>query len=354
MRFRLALGSAVALSVSGIVTALPGALLPTWRALFEPGPLLAWYFNLSLLGTIAGLTLVRWLPARHPWFSVSLLLAALALSSVALAPSFEAIVFGALPLGLSIGMINLNANAVPGELYPERRLVVLSQVNAAFGAGAVATPLLVALLPWRGVLLAFAVLACVGAGLVWRAPSGEALPKAAGARSGWAWLLVFVVLVYAGLEQSLATFGGAYLSERGLSPDFAGVLLSLYWLSFTAGRLVLSYFVARAPLRNLSLLLLGVVPIALFLSVQTSWLLPVAGFLIGPAFSLFLSLGQARLGSSAIALVLYGGAAGVNLIPAAVALLPVASTPLALAALATSLLALISLFRRVDARLLAG
>ena len=87
MRLRLALGSAVALSASGIVTAIPGALLPTWGPLFDPGPRLAWYFNLSLFGTIAGLSLTRWLSSRHPWFSASLLLAALGLSNLALAQS---------------------------------------------------------------------------------------------------------------------------------------------------------------------------------------------------------------------------------------------------------------------------
>lgn len=354
MRFRLALGSAVALSISGIVTAIPGALLPTWRPLFEPGPKLAWYFNLSLFGTLIGLTLVRWLPGRHPWFSASLLLAAFGLSNMALAHSFDAIVLGALPLGLSVGMINLNANALPGELYPERRMVVLSQVNAAFGAGAVATPLLVALLPWRSVLFAFAGFACLGAGLVWRSPSGQSNSQVTSWRSTWGLLLALVVLVYAGLEQSLATFGAAYLNERGLSKDAAGLLLSLYWLSFTVGRLLLSYFVARAPLRNLNRLVICVVPVALFLSVKAAWLLPVAGLLIGPAFSTFLALGQGRMGNSAVAMVLYGGAGGVNLIPAIVALLPIAWTPSLLGALAALLIVLIAVFQRVDGRVVAG
>jgi MFS family permease len=348
MRLRLALGSAVALSVSGIVTAIPGALLPTWGPLFDPGPRLAWYFNLSLFGTIVGLSLTRWLSARHPWFSASLLLAALGLSNLALARSFDAIVLGALPLGLAVGMINLNANALPGELYPERRMVVLSQVNAAFGAGAVVTPLLLALLPWRAVLLAFAAFACLGAFLVWRPPNGPVSERVAVSRSFWAWLLALVVLVYAGLEQSLATFGAAYLSARGLSKDFAGLLLSLYWFAFTMGRLLLSYFVVRAPLRNMSWLLLAVLPIALFLRVEAAWLLPLAGLLIGPAFSMFLSLGQGRMGNAAIALVLYSGAAGVNLIPAVVALLPIDWAPRALALLAALLIALVTAFQRAD------
>jgi fucose permease len=339
-----------------MVTAIPGGLLPTWRALFDPGPKLAWYFNLSLLGTLAGLALSRWLPARHPWFSLSLLLSAAGLWNMASAQSFDTIVLGALPLGLSVGVNNLNANALPGELYPERRLLVLSQVNAAFGAGAVATPLLVTVLPWRSVLHSFAAFACLGALLVWRSPSGPSTVSVAesSSRSGWAWLLVAVVLVYAGLEQSLATFGGAYLIERGLSQDFAGALLSLYWLSFTAGRLLLSYFVARSPLRNLNRLLLAVVPIALLLKVQFALLLPIAGLLIGPAFSTFLSLGQGRLGNSAVAMVLYGGAAGVNLVPALFALLPLAWTPIALAVLATLLITLIELFQRADARVVSG
>lgn len=348
MRLRLAVGSALALSVSGIVTAIPGALLPTWRLQFDPGPRLAWYFNLSLFGTIVGLSLTRWLSARHPWFSASLLLAALALSNLALAQNFDVIVLGALPLGLAVGMINLNANALPGELYPERRMVVLSQVNAAFGAGAVVTPLLLALLPWRAVLFAFAAFACLGAGLVWRSPNGPVSVGAAGSRSLWAWLLALVVLVYAGLEQSLATFGGAYLSAHGLSKDSAGLLLSLYWFAFTMGRLLLSYFVARAPLRNMSWLVLAVLPIALFLSVETAWLLPVTGLLIGPTFSMFLSLGQGRMGNGAIALVLYSGAAGVNLVPAIVALLPIDWTTRALALLAALLIVLVRVFERAD------
>lgn len=352
MRLRLTLGSALSLLLSGIIAASPGGLLPQWQEAFEVGSRLSLYFNLYLAGLLAGLTLARLTPARHPWFSLAMALAGLGLLGVASARSFEAILWAALPLGLGVGAINLNGNGLPGDLYPERRMVVLGQVNAAFGLGAIATPFLVSLFPWREVLLFFALMAFAGALLVWKAPASSVV-KVANGRGvrGWMWLLALAIAMYAGLEQGFATFSGAYLKGLGYPTALAGGLLSLYWVAFTLGRLLLSYWVARDPLRHLIWLIYGALGVTLLYFLPPLPLLfPLAGLLIGPIFTTLMALGQGRMGISAVAYALYAGASGSTLIPALLALLPVAGIPWGLLGVGLVLLSLTQGLRRYDAR----
>ncbi|RYM39503.1 MFS transporter [Meiothermus sp. PNK-Is4] len=353
MRLRLTLGSVLSLFLSGIIAASPGGLLPQWQEAFEVGSRLSLYFNLYLAGLLAGLTLSRLTPARHPWFSLAMALAGLGLLGVASARSFETILWAAFPLGLGVGAINLNGNSLPGELYPERRMVVLSQVNAAFGLGAIATPFLVSLFPWREVLVVFALTALAGALLVWRAPAGQVVRVANGhGVAGWMWLLALATAMYAGLEQGFATFSGAYFKELGYPTALAGALLSLYWVAFTVGHLLLSYWVARDPLRHLTWLVCGAAGVALLYFLPPLPLLfPLAGLLIGPIFTTLMTLGQERMGVSAVAYALYAGAGGSTLIPALLALLPVTGVPWGLLGASLALLTLTHSLRRLDARL---
>lgn len=352
MRLRLTLGSALSLLLSGIIAASPGGLLPQWQEVFDPGSRLSLYFNLYLGGLLLGLTLARLTPVRHPWFPMAMVLAGLGLLGVASAQSFDAVLWAAFPLGLGVGAINLSGNSLPGDLYPERRMIVLSQVNAAFGVGAIATPFLVSFFPWREVLTAFAVLAFLGAALVWKAPASRP-PAADGGHpgNGWLWLLVLAIGLYAGLEQGFATFSGAYLTELGYPTALAGALLSAYWVAFTAGRLLMAYWVARDPLRHLTWLVCGAVGVALLYFLPPLPLLfPLAGFLIGPVFTTLMALGQGRAGNAAVAYALYAGASGSTLVPALFALLPVAGIPWGLLLVGLALLALTQRLRRLDAR----
>jgi fucose permease len=353
MRLRLTLGSALSLLLSGIIAASPGGLLPQWQEVFDVGSRLSLYFNLYLGGLLLGLTLSRLTPVRHPWFSLAMVLAGLGLLGVATAQSFESILWAAFPLGLGVGAINLNGNSLPGDLYPERRMIVLSQVNAAFGLGAIATPFLVSIFPWREVLVVFALTAFAGALLVWKAPRGSVVKVANGRGvTGWMWLLVAAIAMYAGLEQGFATFSGAYLTKLGYPTALAGTLLSLYWVAFTVGRLLMAYWVARDPLRYLSWLICGTVGVALLYFLPPLPLLfPLAGLLIGPIFTTLMALGQGRMGITAVAYALYAGAGGSTLIPALFALLPVASVPWGLLLASLALLALTQSLRRYDARL---
>ncbi len=338
--------------LSGIIAASPGGLLPQWQEDFEVGSRLSLYFNLYLAGLLAGLTLARLTPARHPWFSLALGLAGLGLLLVTSAQSFDAILWAAFPLGLGVGAINLSGNSLPGDLFPERRMIVLSQVNAAFGVGAIATPFLVSFFPWREVLMAFAVLAFLGAALVWKAPASSPPAPDRGYSNGWLWLLVLTIGLYAGLEQGFATFSGTYLTKLGYPAALAGVLLSLYWVAFVVGRLLLSYWVARDPLRYLTWLICGAVGVALlFFLPPLPLLFPLAGLLIGPIFTTLMALGQGRMGIGAVAYALYAGASGSTLIPALFALLPLTGIPWGLLLVGLAMLTLIHRLRRYDARL---
>jgi MFS family permease len=339
-------GAFLSLFLVGVVVALPGAALPYWRARYGAGEEVSWFFAALLLGLLLGVRLAQG-KERHPLYPAALFLLGLAFLSLALAPSFFLVVALAFLLGLGEGVMNVHGNSLVGELYPKRRVEFLNRVNVAFGLGAVFTPLFLLLLPYPLFLLLAALLAFLGAFLVWKAPAVAHAPKEGG-RGFWPFLLA--VALYTGLEGSLATWNRVWLETLGHAVGVGGALLSLYWLFLALGRLLLAGRVAKSPLRALRGLLLGVFfLLGLNLLPSTALLFPLAGFLLGPLFSTLLALAQARFGHRALGGLFYAGAAGSTLVPALFALLPPEGIPLGLLLLALGLFALVRGLERGEA-----
>ena len=335
---RFFLGAFLSLFLVGVVVALPGAALPHWREAFAVGKEVSWFFTSLLLGLLLGIRLAQG-ERRHPLFPLALFLLALALTGVALAPSFPWVVAMAFLMGLAEGVMNVHGNSLVGDLYPERRVELLNRVNVGFGLGAVFTPLALTLMPYRALLLLSALMALLAGLLVYGAPPVRSLAR--GEARG---LLPFLLAVglYTGLEGALATWNRVWLERLGQATATGGVLLSLYWLFLALGRLFLARPVAERPLAALRGLLLGVLLLLLLnLFPPTALLFPLAGFLLGPLFSTLFALVQARFGHRALGGLLYAGAAGSTLIPALFALLTLPGIPLGLLALALGLFLLL-------------
>jgi MFS family permease len=335
---RFFLGAFLSLFLVGMVVALPGAALPHWREAFAVGKEVSWFFTSLLLGLLLGIRLAQG-ERGHPLFPLALFLLALALTGVALAPSFPWVVAMAFLMGLAERVMNVHGNSLVGDLYPERRVELLNRVNVGFGLGAVFTPLALTLMPYQALLLLSALMALLAGLLVYGAPPVRSLAR--GEARG---LLPFLLAVglYTGLEGALATWNRVWLQGLGHATATGGLLLSLYWLFLALGRLFLARRVAHRPLLALKGLLLEVLLLlVLNFFPPTALLFPLAGFFLGPLFSTLFALVQARFGHRALGGLLYAGAAGSTLIPALFALLPLPGIPLGLLALALGLFLLL-------------
>ncbi|MBF6595861.1 MAG: MFS transporter [Thermaceae bacterium] len=345
MRLRLTSGSALALLMSGIIGAAPGAVIPQWQHDFSVSREVAWYFNLFFVGGLLGTFLGSRMRLRHPWFPLALVSEGLGLLLVAFTPLFGGILLAAPLLGLGLSVCNFHGNTLPGELYAKGRLVVLNRINAVFGVGAVLAPLLLTLLPWRVGYILFAGVALITAALLWKAP-----PPVLGAHSkakGQVRLLPLILITfvaYVALEVVLATFSGIYLRHLGYDARLIGVLLSVHWVVFSIGRVTLSGFIAQRTINKLGILAtLATLAVGVYFVPPLAVLFPLTGFLISPIFPTLYGFTQIRVGYFALAYVFYFASAGANLIPGAFALLPAAAIPLGILSIAGILVLLIQI-----------
>lgn len=334
-----------------MIGAIPGASLPQWSREFELGTQLSWYFNLFLLGIVIGIAFTSRLKVRHPWLSLQVGLIAVGLLIAALWPGFDGVLLAAALLGFGVGGINLHANALPGELYPENRLLVLSRVNTAFGLGAVIAPLLAVVLPWRSVFLLLALVVLAAAITMWKAPPPERQPlEQHHTQVRGLWRVLFTVVLYVGFEVCLATFAPRYMQEVGFSAAVIGVLLALYWGSLSLGRLALSNFIAQHTLWRVNALLIAAALLCiLFFAPAALWLFPLAGFLLGPTFPTFFTLVRGRFGYKALEYLFYAGSVGGTIVPALFALIGSTFIPIGWLGLGLGLGVLFYIMRRQHA-----
>jgi len=351
VRLRLTIGNFLAIFVAGSVVAIPGAVLPQWREGFASPEQVALYFNLILLGLLIGVTAGSRSRSRRIQYPLAPVSVALGFILAALTPTFNGVLVAGVLLGFGQGVINVHGNGLTGELWPERRVTMLNWVNAAFGVGAVSAPVLSLWLAWREMFGLFAVLALLTAFLVWGAPGPVQTYPRKGPGGGSIWLALLIVVCYAALEGSLATYSGVYLSYLGYPSPLNGTLLSLYWAGLTAGRLFLGTWVALAPLRYLTFLITGsVATLLLMLFPPVAPIFPLIGLFYGPIFATVFALVQEKFGYRAIGGVFYAGAVGGTLGPAFFALVSPPLIPYGFLTLGLLLLASVNYLRGIDAR----
>lgn len=248
--------------------------------------------------------------------------------------------------GLAGGAIDAGLNAYGASHFSNR---VLNWLHAFFGLGTTLGPLIVTAVLASGNVWRWSYV-IVGGGQVvlaltffltrkrWvEAPEigSEGAPRIRAARTRdtlrrpIVWLGMLAFFVYTGVEFVTAQWSYSLLTlHRGVPAGTAGLLVSLYWGSLMAGRILFGFVADRVPLvRTLRGCILGSIAGALLFSLEPTRLLSFAGlmligFSIAPIFASLVSLTPKRVGREhadsaigfQIASAALGGAAFVGLV----------------------------------------
>jgi fucose permease len=252
--------------------------------------------------------------SRFDWVLMwAALTSAVALTVLAASPGWVVFLAAATVLGAAGGQIDSAANAYVALRHGSRAMGLL---HGAFGVGMFAGPLLVTGLLYWGLSwrIAFAVLAIgqlvYASGLRSAArrvdrPVGSRPARQTLRGSAVLWWSVGVFFLYAGVASGLGTWTFTFLTqERGLGQTTAGLVVTAYFIGFTASRLLLGVVGDRfAPTRLLRWSAVATVAgVAVFWWSPTIWMsataLVFAGFAHGPVFPLEMLLTAERFGPS--------------------------------------------------------
>jgi fucose permease len=194
---------------------------------------------------------VRWM------LIVGSLGAGLAVFALAMSRTYAGCLYAILLAGaggalLSTGAIKLMPNAF-SDNNPAR---ALNLGNVFFGLGALVTPMLADLLirgmGYRRTISLLAALCLVPAVAATLTAGGE-FPGREDPNLGEIllhpvlWLTGVVFLLYSPLEGAIATWATTYLTQMGYRERRAALLLSGFWLTFLAGRLLASLVLPASP-----------------------------------------------------------------------------------------------------------
>ncbi|HMR29665.1 MAG TPA: MFS transporter [Geminicoccaceae bacterium] len=247
--------------------------------------------------------------------------AALALLGFAATPFWPLMIACAFLAGLGGGAVDAGLNAYGAAHFSVR---TLNWLHAFFGLGTTIGPLVVtavldAGLGWRWSYLAVGAVQ-LGLALVFHssrerwaqvaelADAGTIPAKAAGIRDTLrrpiVWLGMATFFVYTGVEVATAQWCYSLLTlGRGVPATTAGLLVSLYWGSLMAGRVLFGIVADRVPLvPTLRVCILASIAGALLFWLEPSRLLSFAGlmmigFFLAPIFASLIGLTPGRVGA---------------------------------------------------------
>nr|WP_315464599.1 MFS transporter [uncultured Rhodoferax sp.] len=207
--------------------------------------------------------------------ATSCLMTALALLGFSIAPSFGWLVALGVPLGLGAGAVDASLNHFVAAHYSSRHM---NWLHGFWGVGATTGPLIMGLalagssgwaLGVRSIGLMQLVMAVVlfSTLSLWakehsKPPAGE---EGHGAitfkpvRRLATWLAPFIFLLYVAAEMGTGLWAASILvTDRGLTPAHAGIWVSVYFGSITAGRFAVGLIANRLGNRRLVRLGIGV------------------------------------------------------------------------------------------------
>jgi MFS transporter, FHS family, glucose/mannose:H+ symporter len=207
------------------------------------GSTISIHFAASLFGVLAAMRSIRAWPARHTLIVATGLVAAGCLA-IAVAPSWPAFVVGVAIIGLGFGGLVLGVNQVVAYSEGARRAALLSALNGAYSAGAVAGPILVAAFAAAHFSLLYLVAAALALAII---PGdlriGGRLPVAAGpsVRPGLlVGIFVSAFVLYVAVENGTGGWMTSHLESVGLSSERAAFVTSGFWLALVTGRLLIA------------------------------------------------------------------------------------------------------------------
>ncbi|GIK62341.1 MAG: MFS transporter [Chloroflexota bacterium] len=315
---------------SFIVLGMPGAMLgvawsPYMRETFDqPRDAVALVLFASTAGYFLASFVSGWLMARLPAASLlalSCTLGAMGVLGYAIAPSFTLLVLAGLFGGTGAGILDGGMNVYFAAHYGPR---LMNWLHACFGIGSTLAPLMMdAILnsdtSWRigpaiigGMYLSLVVLFLLTRqswpSLKMAHQSEEPVQHAnalSTLRMPIVWLGIILFMAYAGVELSAGQWSfSLFHEERGVSESAARFWVSLYWGSFTIGRIFFGAVINRVNTHILVQSCLGGAAVGMALlwwnpSDTVSFVgLVIYGFMLAPIFALMVTNTQERLGPS--------------------------------------------------------
>lgn len=315
--------------VSFMVIGMPGAILGVaWPSIQKQfGLALDAVAVLLLAGTIAyGLSsffsgrVVSRLGMR--WgLALGAAVSALGIFGYAFFPAWGLIIGSAAVAGLGGGLIDSGLNLHFARHYSPR---LMNWLHAAFGLGAAIGPFLMTIIltsgqPWQLAYLIAALLQVVmslGFIVVFHnslddQPTEEVKIQRASIsiqetlRQPFVWLSVAMFFFYAGIEVTPAQWTFSLFTEsRAIDVQTAGYWVSLYWWSFTIGRVFFGVVANRVPVNGsirvcMALMIVGAGMMWWNPSNAVSFAgLAILGFALAPIFPLLISTTPERLGDA--------------------------------------------------------
>lgn len=271
-------------------------------------------------------------------------LMSLCLASVLIVESWWLLVLVLLINGAGSGIIDAGLNAYAAEHFSER---AMNWLHASFGVGVTITPIIVAAifsaeLSWRigygivGAFVAVVVVILFFTRAWWHTSTGKQtesnqpaarVPIRSTLSIPIVWLLILLIVLTAGLESTPGNWiASMFTIERGISEVDAAQWVSIYWGSFTIGRIFFGAIISRVNTMILLrfCLLLALIGAGMLWWNAEAWIgfvgLTVLGFAQAPLFPVLISntprvVGQ-RHAANAIGFQLAGAGIGVAAIPA--------------------------------------
>ena len=256
-----------------------------------------------------------------PLLIVSNALVGVGLIGYALAPSWWVMVACAFLVGLGSGTTDAGMNTYVAVNHSSR---VMNWSHASFGLGATFGPALMTTIfafgrSWQygyAVVAALRVFLALAVGLTllqWPSSIDEQSASVttksrtsvtSTLRLPITWLSIAMFLMYTGIELTAGQWSYSLFTEvRGISPEVAGLWISIYWGSLTAGRLLIGFVSDRiGGTRLMRLCFLGMLCGSVLISLQGSSALgflglAVVGFACAPIFPALIALTPKRVGA---------------------------------------------------------
>jgi fucose permease len=289
---------------------LPVEALGTLLLLFTFGYLISSFYNGWLLARMnIGMLLV-----------LSCLATGISLIGFTIAPEWWTLVVFANIAGLGAGAIDAGLNTYAAKNFSPR---TINWLHAAYGVGTSTGPyLLTALLvqnfPWQSGYAIVGTSQLILAALFivtlkhWKNEQDFAVPASKigiplikTLRLPQVWLSVAVFFLYTGLEASLGLWSYSLLTEvRKVDISTAGMWVSVYWITFTFGRLLSGFITNRVhPNSLLRVSIIGAIIGAALLwqnSLRVTNLIGLAimGLFCAPIFPTLIATTPTRLGAA--------------------------------------------------------
>ncbi|MCL2201730.1 MAG: MFS transporter [Oscillospiraceae bacterium] len=314
--------------VLGIADNIRGTAIPRIQAEFALTELhLGLLLAVSSVGYLTACTFTATLSGKigiRACSILSLILIAAGGTLISLSPNFPTILMSFFLVNLAFGGLDIAIGVIAAKLFTKNTGTMMNLAHFAFGAGAILSPIIsitiisarfgTELTSWRYVYLIALSLALIPIIplLIGRMKKSSEDKKKTGygamLRKPSIWLVVGVMLFGTLGEAGIASWFVAFLeSGRGYTNESAALHLTLYFVSFTAARLILGPLIDRFGFINSLIVSTAFAAIMIttgvLLGAQGSPLIVLAGIGIAPIFPTVMAV-VAKLYSDTIELAI--------------------------------------------------